>query len=65
MFAGEHATKRRLGPCAQMPRFFFDAREDDALTPDDEGMELPDLTAAEHEALEAAASIARDELLAG
>ena len=48
-----------------MPRYFFDAREDDALTPDHEGIELPDLTAAEHEALEAAASIARDELLAG
>jgi hypothetical protein len=48
-----------------MPRFFFDTREDDSFIPDDEGIELADLTAAEQEALEAAASIARDKLPAG
>jgi hypothetical protein len=48
-----------------MARFFFHIREDDTFIPDDEGVELTDLSAAEQEALEAVASIARDRLPAG
>jgi len=48
-----------------MPRFYFDAREDDDFVPDDEGLELPDLSTAEREALETAASIAWDKLRTG
>jgi hypothetical protein len=58
-------TNYRFHACPQMPRFFFDTREDDTFIPDDEGMELSNLTAAEQEALEAAASIARHKLPTG
>ncbi len=43
-----------------MPLYYFDVREDVRFVPDDEGMELPDLDAAETEAAEAAALITRD-----
>jgi hypothetical protein len=45
-----------------MPSFYFDVREGDRFIPDDEGMKLPDLDAAEREAAEAAASIGRERL---
>ena len=44
-----------------MPRF-FDVREGTRFAPDDEGLEFPDLDAAEREAAEAAAAIDRDRL---
>ena len=48
-----------------MPRFFFDVREGVAFVVDDDGLELPDIDAAEHAAAEAAASIGRDLLPKG
>jgi len=48
-----------------MPRFYFDTRQDETFFPDEEGMEFPDLTAAEREAGETAASIARDQMRNG
>ena len=48
-----------------MPRFFFDTREGSNFTPDDEGLEFPDLDAAEKEAATAAAEIGRDRLPRG
>ncbi len=38
-----------------MPRFYFDTREGSRFTPDEEGVEFPDLDAAEREAATAAA----------
>ena len=43
-----------------MPRFYFDVREGARFAPDDEGLEFPDLDAAERNAAEAAAEISRD-----
>jgi hypothetical protein len=43
-----------------LPRFYFDVRDGARVAPDDEGVEFPDLDAAEREAAEAAASISRD-----
>ena len=48
-----------------MPRFYFDLREGGMFSPDDEGLEFPDLNAAEREAAEAAAAIGRDRLPKG
>ncbi len=48
-----------------MPRFYFDVREGAAFTPDDEGLEFPDLDVAEREAATAAAEIGRDRLPSG
>jgi hypothetical protein len=45
-----------------MPRFFFDVRENGTFSPDEEGLEFPDLDAAEREAAVAASDIARDRL---
>ncbi len=45
-----------------MPRFYFDVREGARFAPDDEGLEFPDLDAAEREAATAAGSISRDVL---
>jgi hypothetical protein len=45
-----------------MPRFYFDIREGATFIPDDDGLEFPDLDAAEREAAEAAAAIGRDRL---
>lgn len=43
-----------------MPRYFFDTREGQQLTPDDVGLEFDSLDAAEHAAACAAAEIGRD-----
>ena len=48
-----------------MPRFYFEVREGSRFVPDDEGMEFPDIDAAEREAAEAAAGIGRDRLPKG
>lgn len=48
-----------------MPRYFFDIREGARFLPDEDGLELPDLDAAEREAAESAASIGRDLLPKG
>lgn len=48
-----------------MPRFYFDVREGCRFVPDDDGLEFPDIHAAEQEAAEAAAAIGRDALPAG
>jgi hypothetical protein len=48
-----------------VPRFYFDVREGAAFTPDDEGLEFPDLDVAEREAATAAAEIGRDRLPSG
>jgi hypothetical protein len=45
-----------------LPRFYFDIREGARFSPDDEGLDYPDLDTAERMAAESAASIARDEL---
>ena len=43
-----------------MPRFYFDVREGSKFIPDEDGLEFPDLEAAEREAAESAASMGRD-----
>lgn len=48
-----------------MPLFFFDVREGVRFVPDERGLELPDIGAAEQEAAEAAAEIGRDLLPRG
>ena len=48
-----------------MPRFFFDVREGVRFIPDDDGLEFPNIDAAEHEAAETAAAIGRDLLPKG
>ena len=46
-----------------MQRYYFDLRDDDGLTIDDEGIELPDLRAARYEASRSVVDAARDVLL--
>jgi hypothetical protein len=48
-----------------VPRFYFDVREGARFAPDDDGLEFPDLDAAEREAAQAAASIGHDLLPKG
>src|SRR4051812_21706362 len=48
-----------------MPRFYFDIRENGTFFEDEEGQELPDLSAAEREAAKAVADIGRDRLPEG
>jgi hypothetical protein len=48
-----------------MPRFYFDVREGARFDSDEDGMEFPDVDAAQREAAEAAAEIARDRLPKG
>jgi hypothetical protein len=48
-----------------VPRFYFDVHEGPHFVPDNDGMEFPDLDAAEREAAETAASIGRDLLPKG
>jgi hypothetical protein len=45
-----------------MPRFYFDVSDCGVMSPDDEGLVLPDLKAARKEALATLGSIAKDEL---
>jgi hypothetical protein len=48
-----------------MPLFYFDVREGARFVSDDEGLEFPDLDAAEREAAETAAEIGRELLPKG
>jgi hypothetical protein len=48
-----------------MARFYFDVREGVRFVPDEEGLEFPDIGAAEREAAQAAAEIGRDKLPTG
>ncbi len=48
-----------------MPRFYYDSREGSRFIPDNEGLEFPDLDAAEREAATAAAETGRDWLPSG
>jgi hypothetical protein len=48
-----------------VPRFYFDVREGDRPTRDDNGLELDNLDAAERAAAEGAAEIGRDYLPKG
>ncbi|HVL74287.1 MAG TPA: hypothetical protein VM434_20625 [Beijerinckiaceae bacterium] len=48
-----------------MPRYFFNVREGTRFHEDEEGLEFPDLDAAEREAAETAAAIGRDRLPKG
>ena len=48
-----------------MPRFYFDVREGARFIPDEVGVDLDSLDAAEHEAARAAADIWRDQLPKG
>lgn len=43
-----------------MSRYYFDIIEDDEVTPDEEGVELPDLVDARREAVQSLADIARE-----
>ena len=45
-----------------MPRFYFDVREDGKFIPDEEGLELESLDAAEHKAAVSSAEIGRSQL---
>jgi hypothetical protein len=45
-----------------MPRFYFDVREGHRFSPDEDGLEFPNIDVAEREAAEAAATIGRDRL---
>jgi hypothetical protein len=46
-----------------MQRYYFDLRDDDGLTIDDEGIELPDLRAVRYEASRSVVDAARHVLL--
>jgi hypothetical protein len=48
-----------------MPRFYFDVREGCRFVSDEEGLEFPNIDAAEREAAEAAAAIGREFLPKG
>lgn len=43
-----------------MPRYYFDLRDGDDLTPDDEGLELASMVAVQEEAAHSLADMARD-----
>ena len=45
-----------------MPRYFFDTRDDDKVICDDEGLELPDVKAAEQVAARSLAELALEVL---
>ena len=48
-----------------MAIFYLDVRQNGKFFPDGEGIDLPDIDAAEREAVETAAFIGRDSFLAG
>jgi hypothetical protein len=48
-----------------MGRFYFHVRTGDRLTPDEEGIDLPDLAAAHHEAVLAAREVLADAIMSG
>src|SRR5258707_14875379 len=48
-----------------MGRFYFHLQADDQIVPDDEGVDLPDLSAAEHEAILAARELLAEAIKSG
>ena len=48
-----------------MPRYYFDIRDEDGLTIDEEGLELRDTQAVQEEAARSLADMARDEVRSG
>ena len=48
-----------------MRRYYFDLRDGDAVSRDEEGIELPDIEAVQEEAVRALASMAMDRAEAG
>jgi hypothetical protein len=48
-----------------MGRFYFHLQADDQIVPDDEGADLPDLSAAEHEAILAARELLAETIKSG
>jgi uncharacterized protein DUF6894 len=48
-----------------MGRFYFHVRAGDELTPDDEGMDLPDLSAAKREAVPSARELLAEAIKSG
>jgi hypothetical protein len=48
-----------------MGRFYFHLRANDQIVPDDEGADLPDLSAAEHEAILAARELLAETIKSG
>jgi ferredoxin len=48
-----------------MPRFFFDIRDGDSFTSDDEGLEFGDIEQAQREASETLADMAKDAIRNG
>jgi hypothetical protein len=48
-----------------MGRFYFHLQADDQIAPDDEGADLPDLSAAEHEAILAARELLAEAIKSG
>src|SRR5687767_3803172 len=57
-----HANQRRF---VAMPRYFFHLRDDEELIRDDEGTELPDLSAARTEAAQTAKEIINESIGSG
>jgi hypothetical protein len=55
----------RLGYFSAMPRYFFDFRSGDAVSTDDDGLDLPDVEAAHGEAIGALADGLRDLIMVG
>ena len=55
--------RHRASAEGAMQRYYFDLRDDDGLTIDDEGIELPDLRAVRYEASRTVVDSARDVLL--
>ena len=45
---------------AVMKRYFFDLRDGDVISPDEEGMESPDIEAVQEEAARSLADVAKD-----
>jgi uncharacterized protein DUF6894 len=48
-----------------MGRFYFHLQADDQIVPDDEGVDLPDLSAAQHEAILAARELLAEAFKSG
>ena len=48
-----------------MGRFYFHLQADDQIVPDDEGVDLPDLSAAQHEAILAARELLAEAIKSG
>ena len=67
MASDAHSQEDAFGtpPAWPKQRFYFDVQEGGRFIPDDEGLEFPDLDAAEREAAQAAADIGRDRLPKG